>query len=116
MKKRKMMVRKVAQDVRVVYQDVHKDYEVEECAEKMMRMLEDQVSPQLYGMLSQQLMAFHPDMQVEMAERLIDFAIMHVASTTGCPSADFILDVCYTWISQEHGIIKKGYRELFYNN
>jgi hypothetical protein len=51
-------------------------------------------------------------MQLEMAEDLAIFACEQIAHSTGCPSVDFTLDICYTWIAAELGIIKKGYRDL----
>ena len=66
-------------------------------------------SPQLYGMLMQQLLGFHGDMQLEMAENLVVFACEHIAHTTGCDSVDMVLDVCYSWIAAEQGILKHSY-------
>ena len=42
-----------------------------------------------------------------MVEDLLFFALGHVAHTTGCPSADYVLDICYTLIAIEHGIKKE---------
>ena len=55
------------------------------------------------------------DMQLEMAENLVVFAYQHIANSTGCPSVDFILDVCYTWIATEQGILKPGFRSFLYS-
>ena len=49
------------------------------------------------------------DMQLEMAENLVVFACEHIAHTTGCDSVDMVLDVCYSWIAAEQGILKKSY-------
>ena len=111
MKKRKLLVRKMARNVRQVNHDLRCEYGVAPHADREMTTLEKKVSPQLYGMLMQQLLGFHGDMQLEMAEDLVIFAYEHVANTTGCDSVDMVLDVCYTWIASEHRIIKKGYRE-----
>ena len=48
------------------------------------------------------------DMQLEMAENLVVFACEHIAHTTGCDSVDMVLDVCYSWIAAEQGILKKA--------
>jgi hypothetical protein len=56
----------------------------------------------------QQLLGFHGDMQLDMAENLVVFACEHIAHTTGCDSVDMVLDVCYSWIAAEQGILKKG--------
>ena len=110
MKKRKFLVKKVALNIGVVNHDLRKEYGVSYLAEKEMQSLEEKVSPQLLGMLEQQLLAFHGDMQLEMAEDLVIFAHQHVAHTTGCPSVDLVLDVCYAWIAMEHGILKPRFR------
>ena len=106
MKKKRLMVQKMARNVDVVCQDLRGDYGINILADREMESLERKVSPVLYGMLEQQLLAFHGDMQLEMAEDLVIFASEHVAHTTGCPSVDHILDMCYTWIASEHGILK----------
>ena len=88
MKKRKLLVRKMAHNVRQVNHDLRFEYGVAPHADREMTTLEKKVSPQLYGMLMQQLLGFHGDMQLEMAENL---------------------DVCYSWIAAEQGILKKSY-------
>ena len=50
MKKRKLMVRKMALDVRQVNNDLRSDYGVCPLADREMTTLEKKVSPQLYGM------------------------------------------------------------------
>jgi len=114
MKKRRLFVRTAARDVRQVSNDLRRDFGVCQLADREMTSLEKKVSPQLYGMLMQQLLGFHGDMQLEMAEDLVIFAYKHIAHTTGCESVDTILDICYTWIAAEHGILKKErqWREL----
>lgn len=115
MKKRRFLVKKIAQNVRIENQDMRREFGLNPIAEREMKPVEREVSPQLYGMLIQQLLGFHADMQVEMAEDIAEFAYEHVAHSTGCPSVDMVLDVCYSWISTEHGILKPGYREMFLN-
>ena len=107
MKKKNFLVKRLARNVQVMNQDLRRDE---------MITLEKKVSPQLYGMLIQQLLGFHADMQVEMAENLVMFSYQHIAHSTGCPSVDFILDVCYTWIATEQGILKPGVKSFLYNN
>ena len=107
MKKTDLMLEMVADEVKVVYQDLRRDYGINLLADREMQTLEKKVSPEAFGVLMQQLLAFHGDMQLEMAEDLAIFASEHVAHTTGCPSADMILDLCYTWIAWEHGIVRK---------
>lgn len=116
MKKRKFLVKKIAHDVQMVNQDLRRDFGLNPSADRELSTLERKVSPQLYGMLVQQLLGFHADMQVEMAEDLVIFACQHIAHSTGCTSVDMVLDVCYTWIATEHGLLKMGYKSFLFNN
>ena len=115
MKKKIFMVKSFARNVKVENHDLRRDYGLDPCADREMTTLEKKVSPQLYGMLIQQLLGFHADMQVEMAENLVMFSYQHIAHSTGCPSVDFVLDICYTWIATEHGILKSGFKRFLYN-
>lgn len=112
MKKKNFMVKRIARKVRVENQDLRSEFGLNPSAEREMTTLANKVSPQLYGMLVQQLMGFHADMQLEMAEDLVVFAYQHIANSTGCPSVDFVLDVCYTWIATEQGILKPGFKSI----
>jgi hypothetical protein len=116
MKKKIFMVKSFARNVKVENHDLRRDYGLDPCADREMTTLENKVSPQLYGMLVQQLLGFHADMQYEMAVDLVIFACQHIANSTGCPSVDFILDVCYTWIATDQGILKPGVKSFLYNN
>jgi hypothetical protein len=58
---------------------------------------------------------FDEDMQLEMADDLVDFAKYHVAHTTGVMSADVILDLGYMMIAEEHDILKKSERSRMRN-
>ena len=51
MKKRKLLVRKMAHNVRQVNHDLRFEYGVAPHADREMTTLEKKVSPQLYGML-----------------------------------------------------------------
>jgi hypothetical protein len=109
------MVKSFARNVKVENHDLRRDYGLDPCADREMTTLEKKVSPQLYGMLIQQLLGFHADMQYEMAVNLVVFAFNHVAHSTGCPGVDNTLDVCYAWIAMEHGILKPGVKNELYN-
>ena len=115
MKKKNFLVKRLARNVQVKNQDLRREFRLNPSAEREMTTLEKKVSPQLYGMLIQQLLGFHADMQVEMAENLVMFSYQHIAHSTGCPSVDFVLDICYTWIATEHGILKSGFKRFLYN-
>ena len=65
MKKRKVYVKTISLDVMTIDQDLREDYDLNPSAEMIMERVSDEVSPQLYGMLIQQLLGFHADMQVE---------------------------------------------------
>ena len=115
MKKKNFMVKRIARSVQVENQDLRSEFGLNPSAERELTALENKVSPQLFGMLVQQLMGFHADMQVEMAEDLVIFSYQHIAHSTGCPSVDYVLDICYAWIADEHRILKPGYRRFLYN-
>ena len=87
--------------------DLVADYGLDRKAEGFMAQVEDEVSEELLETLKFQLLGFCKEMQREMAEDLLFFALGHVAYTTGCPSADYVLDICYTLIATEHGIKKE---------
>lgn len=87
--------------------DLVSHFGIDRTAEGFMAQVEDEVSEELLEMLKFQLLGFCKEMQREMAEDLLFFALGHVAHTTGCPSADYVLDICYTLIAIEHGIKKE---------
>ena len=74
-----------------------------------------EVSPILYGMLMRSIRGFDETMQLEMAECLVNFAMTHRAWTTGVDAADFVLDVCYLMIAEDHDILKKSERSRMKN-
>ena len=113
--KRNFLIKRIARNVQMEVMDLREYYDVDNCAQKVMESFSKKISPQLYGMLMQQLLGFHSDMQLEMAVNLMDFANEQIARTTGCPSVDGVLDVCYSWISVEIGIMKPGFRDILNN-
>lgn len=88
-------------DVKVINQDLSYEQHVDSIAMDVMDCLEDRVSPQLLDLLKEMLLGFNEDMQLEIADDLLDFVHGHVVHTTGCPSADSILMACYMWIAEE---------------
>ena len=74
------------------------------CKARIIALVKDEVSNDLFDMLVGYLQGFCGQMQIEMAEDLLDFAIGHVVHTTGCQSVDVVLDYCYSFIAMEHGI------------
>ena len=88
----------------VVARDMSGNYAIDRVAAGFMAQVEDEVSQELMEHLKWQLLGFCKEMQREMAEDILFFALGHVVHTTGCPSADYVLDCCYTLIAVEHGI------------
>ena len=89
--------------LKVYEQDLTTQFSVDGTAQYVMECLEDKVSPKLLDVLNAMLLGFNDDMQLEIADDLLDFAYGQVVHTTGCPSADAVLNACYTWIAEEKG-------------
>ena len=104
MKRRVLFVENFAKVEKVIPQDLSSDFELNECAARIISLVKGEVSDNLFDMLVGYLQGFCSQMQIEMAEDLLDFAIGHVVHTTGCESADIVLDYCYSFIAMEHGI------------
>ena len=90
--------------IKVFEQDLTADYGVDITAFRMLEMLQDKVSDELWNMLYQMVLPFDGDMQVEMASDILEFADFYQIYTTGCPSADATLEACYRWIAEERGL------------
>ena len=99
----------------MIHANLIADHQIDRVAEQVMTGLEDKVSPVLYGTLIMLVRGFDEDMQLEMADDLVDFAKYHVAHTTGVMSADVILDLGYMMIAEEHDILKKSERSRMRN-
>jgi hypothetical protein len=74
---------------------------MEHDAESVMHRLESKVSKSLLFMLNQQLLGFSSQMQQELAMDMVDYVCDDVMRMTGCPSADYVLEICYAWINDE---------------
>lgn len=111
MKRRILYVENYAEIDHVVSRDMSGDFGIDRRAAGVMAQVEDEVSPELMEMLRWQLLGFCKEMQREMAEDILFFALGHVVTTTGCPSADYVLDCCYTLIAVEHGIVREQQEE-----
>ena len=101
-------VRKCTKGVKVVHENLLPEHQLTRLAEREMTALHDKVSMELYGILSYHVRGFDEDMQITMAENLVDFAKQHVAYTTGVSSADLVLDICYKMMAMEMGLLKKS--------
>ena len=105
MKRRVLFVENFAKNEGVIIQDLTSEFNLDERAIRIMMLMDGEVSDNLLRTLVQQLQGFCGQMQIEMAENLLDFALGHVIHTTGCPSADYVLDYCYSYIAMEHDIM-----------
>ena len=109
-------VRKCTKGVKVVHENLLPEHQLTRLAEREMMALHDKVSMELYGILTYHVRGFDEEMQITMAENLVDFAKGHVAYTTGVASADLVLDICYKMIAMEHGLLKKSVVSRMKNN
>lgn len=107
MKKFKNKKVSLEKNIKVIEQDLRDEYSVDGVSMTIMNCLKGKVSPDLLELLMQMLLGFNEDMQLEMADNLLDFAYGHVVHTTGCLSADAVLKSCYSWIAAEKGFILK---------
>ena len=109
-KKRKNGKSRQKVDFFVIEQDLSYVQPVDGVATSVIECLEDKVSPELFDLLKEVLLGFSDDMQLEIADDLLDFVCRHVIHTTGCVSADAVLAWCYQCIAEEKRfsiIIKK---------
>ena len=74
---------------RVIEQDLSSEQRIDGVAMSILECLEERVSE---------------DMQLDIADDLLDFVHSHVIHTTCCISADAVLGSCYQWIAVEKGI------------
>lgn len=105
MKVRKKKIKKVHQKVefKVIEQNLT-EQPIDGIAMSLMECLKGKVSADLLDLLKRILLGFNEEMQLELADDLLDFTYGHVIHTTGCVSADAILKVCYGWIAAEQGL------------
>ena len=104
MRTKKKVIKKVTLEVFLDVQDMMPDYGLKPEVEEIMDRVATEVSPLLHEMLIEQLLGFHEDMQIEMAEDLENFANLHEAHYTGSADVDYVLTQCYAWIAAEHGV------------
>ena len=89
--------------VEVIEQDLRSEQEMETVAEWLIELLDGKVSAELQVIIMEMMLGFSKEMQLEIADDLLDFAHGHVVHTTGCCSADAVLKACYEWIAEEQG-------------
>ena len=104
MRTKKKVMKRITLDVFFAVQDLQPDYGLTSEVEEIMNRVGREVSPLLHQMLIEQLLGFHEDMQIEMAENLEEFACLHEVHFTGCADVDYVLAQCYGWIAAELGL------------
>ena len=102
-RKKKTKVKTLTEMVEIIDQDLAEEFGVDGVANEVMRCMENKVSPGLLDLLNLMLLGFNGEMQLEIADDLLDFTSSHVIHTTGCLSADAVLKSCYSWIAAEQG-------------
>ena len=104
MQTKKKVIKRLRLDMLLSVQDLQPDFGLNPEIEKIMNRVGKEVSPLLHEMLIEQLLGFHEDMQMEMAENLEEFAIDNEVRFTGCSDVDYVLKQCYAWIAAELGL------------
>jgi len=89
--------------VKVIEQNLRSEQEIGDEVESLVRLLGSKVSAELQVIIMEMMLGFSKEMQLEIADDLLDFAYGHVVHTTGCWSADAVLKSCYEWIAEEQG-------------
>jgi len=86
---------------KVVKMNFRNRCEVYEVAEKMLGELKPYVSNKLLAEIKERLMGFSPEMQVELADRVMDYYFIDTICPTECVSADNALVACCIRITAE---------------
>lgn len=105
-KKTKKNVGTLEDLVRYYERDYSSEYGVDSIAFSVLECLENKVSDELWNFLYKIMLGFNDEMQLEIADDLLDFVCHQMIHTTGCFSADAALITCYRLIAEE-----KGYTE-----
>ena len=111
-RKRVMMTAVFVEDAKVAEEDLSGLFPVVRKAEREMQTIRKKVSPDLFNLLMMQLQGFRGYMQYVMAMNITLFVFDHTVFTTGCASADMVLDICYAWIADEQGKLDSKLVEL----
>lgn len=92
--------------VEYIEQNLDDECGVDSVAFEVINCLEGKVSSALWDSIFNLLLGFSAEMQVEIADDLLDFVCDHKVHTTGCMSVDAVLKTCYRWIAEEQGFDK----------
>lgn len=90
--------------VKVIEQDLSGEQYIDSVAVSILECIKGKVSLPLYELLKDMMVGFNEDMQLEIADDLLDFTNGHVIHTTGCMAVDSVLRTCYALIANEQGI------------
>ena len=87
----------------IIEQDRSKDYCTTPIARKLLVCIKSQLSPELWDYLIGMLQGFREDVQIDIADDILDFVNLKMIHMTGFPSIDTVLFACYEQIAQEKG-------------
>ena len=99
----KKKINYLADAVTLVEEDLSDGRGIDLVASQVMECLRDKVSPELHQLFMQMLLGLDSEMQLVVADNLLDFACDHVVHTTNCLTVDVILKQCYCWIAEQQG-------------
>ena len=108
-KKKNSMSAELRPEFVVIDVDISGEQSIDGTALEIMESLKDCVSKDLFELLKAMLLGFNGDIQLEMADDLLDFTMWQVIHSTGCCSVDVVLEACYRWIADEQGLIRRGF-------
>ena len=98
--------------IKVIEGEISCDQDIDSYALNVKDLLDQQVSQELSEKLTEMLLGFNEDVQLEMVENMLSFICAKVLHTTGCYSVDTALELCYKWIGEELGIATSGFGKL----
>ena len=98
--------------VQYIEQDLEDECSVDSVAYQVLECMEGKVSKALWDMIFNLLLGFSSEMQLEIADDLLDFVCLHKVHTTRCMSVDAVLKTCYRWIAEEQGFNKEEIETL----
>lgn len=111
-RKKEIFVGTLTDLVEYIEQDLNDECGVDSVAFQVLECIEGRVSSALWDLIYNLLLGFSPEMQLEIADDLLDFVCMHKVHTTGCLSVDAVLKSCYMWIAEEQGFSKEEIEKI----
>lgn len=92
---------------KLIPQDLTDMYGLDSTAAFVLECMEDKVDAELYELMKTTLLGFSSDMQLEMADNLLDFVCSNVMHSTGIYTADYVLAQLYLCIATGKDIVKR---------